>query len=76
MPYFTGILEWTEEHRMTDRAHATNTHVYVGPTSSIWLARLSLKDTKVLPWEVGQSYRQMAVWKGCMTSREGALGLV
>lgn len=49
--YFTGILEWPEGHQVTDRAHATNTYVYVGTTSSIWLAHLPLKDTKVLYWE-------------------------
>lgn len=70
-PYFTGILEWPEEHQITDRVHATNTYVYEGTISSTWLAHLPLKE--VLHWEVGQSYRQMAVWKGCTTSREGGL---
>lgn len=71
-PYFRGILEWPEERQITDRAHAKITFVYIGTTSSIWSADLPLNDTKVLHWEVGQSYRPMAVWKGA----QGALGPV
>lgn len=69
--YFRGILEWPEECQITDKAHVKNTYVYIGTTSSIWSADVPLKDIKQLHWEVGQSYRQVAVWKGTQLPEKG-----
>lgn len=69
------VLGWPAyRHTGLQREHTQLTHMCRGTASSTWSANLPFKDTKVLGLlqeEVGQSYRQMAVWTRHAASREG-----